>query len=259
MIKQFLRNNLAHPDTRGLDLDDPRLTNLRRAIIKDKKFLNRLYQDWYKAILQNIPSNPGRVLELGTGAGFMKDLYPSIIQSEIFWLPYIHITLDGCNLPFADHTLKAIVMTEVLHHISRPRRFFIEACRCLRKDGVIAMIEPWFTPWSNWIYHNFHHEPFDHQAAEWEFPSTGPLSGANSALPWIIFERDKVDFNREFPQLSIYRIQPMMPIRYLISGGVSMRSLSPGWSYSFWKVCENLLNPWMDRLGMFALIVLKNK
>ena len=47
-----------------------------------------------------------------------------------------------------------------------------------------------------------------------------------------------------------------MPFRYLLSGGVSLRSLVPGWSFALWRNLENLLRPWMKSLAMFALIVL---
>jgi hypothetical protein len=39
----------------------------------------------------------------------------------------------------------------------------------------------------------------------------------------------------------IQTIKPMMPFRYLVSGGVSMRSFMPGWSFSFWRGLENML------------------
>jgi len=45
-----------------------------------------------------------------------------------------------------------------------------------------------------------------------------------------------------------------MPLRYLLSGGVSMRSLMPGWSFGPWKGFERLLSPWMRYLAMFAFI-----
>ena len=62
----------------------------------------------------------------------------------------------------------------------------------------------WVTRWSRWIYGRFHHEPFDPQRADWEFPLSGPLSGANGALPWIIFQRDREQFEREWaPELHV--------------------------------------------------------
>jgi hypothetical protein len=48
-----------------------------------------------------------------------------------------------------------------------------------------------------------------------------------------------------------------MPFRYLISGGVSMRTLMPAWTFGLWRAVENALAPWSRHLGMFAQIVLE--
>lgn len=69
-------------------------------------------------------------------------------------------------------------------------------------------------------------------------------------------ERDRPQFELEFPVWKIRRIYPCMPFVYLLSGGVSMRSLSPGWSFGFWDWLETRLTPWMNYLAGFALIVL---
>ena len=119
------------------------------------------------------------------------------------------------------------------------------------------MVEPWVTRWSTLVYTRLHHEPFDPGAEQWEFPSTGPLSGANGALPWIVFQRDRSRFEREFPQWSIERITPLMPFRYLVSGGVSLRSLMPGWSSSAWSQAEKILGDRGERMAMFAKIVVR--
>jgi hypothetical protein len=119
------------------------------------------------------------------------------------------------------------------------------------------MIEPWVTPWSRFIYQKLHHEPCLPDAREWEFTANGPLTGANGALPWIIFQRDRSKFEAEFPQWQIKATQLMMPFRYVVSGGVSLRSLQPSWSYRLWCAVEDALQPWMANLAMFALIVLQ--
>jgi hypothetical protein len=46
----------------------------------------------------------------------------------------------------------------------------------------------------------------------------------------------------------------MMPLRYLLSGGVTRRSLMPGFMFGFWRGIEYLLDPWRDSLAMFAQI-----
>ena len=248
---------LAHPLTRGLDINDPSVTHLRRRIIQEKPLLRKIYQEWYAMIVAALPQGHEPILELGSGAGFMREIIPDLITTEIFYCPNIDAIVDGQCLPFADRSLRGMVMTDVLHHIPQPRRFFAEATRCVHPGGVIVMIEPWVTPWSRWIYTKLHHEPFHPHAQAWEFPTTGPLSGANGALPWIIFERDRAQFEQEFPQWHLQVIKPFMPFRYLISGGVSMRSLIPGWTFGSWRQLEQVFQPWMKSWAMFAQIVLR--
>ena len=187
----------------------------------------------------------------------MSDFVPDLITSEIFYCPNIRAVLDGSCLPFGAKSLRAIVMTNVLHHLSQPRCFFAEATRCVRSGGVVAMIEPWVTSWSRFVYTWLHHEPFEPDALSWDLPPSGPLSGANDALPWIIFARDRLKFEQEFPQWRIELIRPIMPFRYLLSGGVSLRGLTPGWSFELWRRMENVLSRWNDQIAMFTQIVLR--
>jgi hypothetical protein len=253
----MLRKWLAHPVTRGLDVDAPRLTGLRRRIIAEKSFLRQIYQEWYQSIFDSLPVGDSPILEIGSGAGFLREYIPGLIRSEIFMCPEIDVILNALTLPFADRSLRAIVMTDVLHHLPEPRLFFTKAASCVHVGGCVIMIEPWVSPWSRWVYERLHSEPFLPEASEWSFPSTGPLSGANGALPWILFERDRVQFEREFPQWAIREIRPQMPFRYLVSGGVSMRSLMPGVTFGLWRGLENMLRPWMKHLAMFSFIVLE--
>ena len=255
----MLKRLLAHPDTRGLDLDDPRTTALRLAIIQGKPFLRQLYCEWYAEICDALPSGEGPVLELGSGAGFLGESIPGLITSDVFRIPNLSVVLDGRALPFRKASLRGITMTEVFHHIPDVETFLAEATRCVRPGGVMVMIEPWVTPWARFIWGRLHHEPFLPDAEEWTIPPSGPLSGANGALPWIVFERDRELFQERFPEWEISMIRKNLPLRYLLSGGVSMRSLMPGWSFSAWRTFENLFGGWMDRVGTFATIVLKKR
>ena len=247
---------LTHHLMKDLNLDAPETTYLRRQIIQEKQFLRRVYEEWYRALIKSIPEGNGNVLEIGSGAGFFKKLLPEAIKSECFYLHDIDCVIDGSFLPFADGSLKAIVMTDVFHHLPKPRLFLAEAERCLCPGGVAVMVEPWKTFWSDFVYSKFHHEPFQPDAREWEFESEGPLSGANGALPWIVFHRDRKIFENEFPQLQIRSIEPMMPLLYLLSGGISLISLQPGWTFRVWRLLESLLARWINHWGMFSKIVL---
>ena len=252
--KQICKAALAHPQLRNLSLDDPLTTERRRGVIQGNAFLRRIYNEWYLALRDRIPQGSGRILELGSGAGFFADYVSDAITSEVLMCSGVKAITDARRLPFRSASLKAIVMIDVFHHISDVRLFLTEAERTLGTGGAILMIEPWVSRWSQLIYTNLHHEPFDPKAETWGFPSSGPLSGANGALPWIVFERDKVVFARDFPSLAIREVRPMMPFRYLVSGGVSMRQLMPKASFPLWTWIDRSLSRWTHSWPMFALI-----
>lgn len=259
MSGSTLRRLLAHPLTSGRQLDDPETTELRKHIIASKPFLKAIYDEWYGMLAEKLPEEDGPVLELGSGAGYCERVIPGLITSEVFFCRGIRLVADAQRMPFPEASLRAIVFTDVLHHMPDVRRFFEEASRCLRRGGKILMIEPWVSPWSRFLYTRFHHEPFRPEAEDWSFPSTGPLSGANGAIPWIVFVRDRNRFETQFPQLVIDEIRPFMPFRYLVSGGVGLRSLMPSFTHSIWKNLERMLEPQMSKLAMFVFVSLRRR
>jgi len=252
----LFRRLLAHPLTASLDLDDPATTGLRKQVILSKPFLKSIYDEWYGMLAVAIPPGEGQVLELGSGGGYCARFIPGLITSEVFPCKGVQIVADAQNLPFSNGSLRAIVMTNVLHHLPDVRQFFTEATRCLRPGGKILMIEPWVTAWSRFVYGRLHHEPFYPDAQDWTFAKSGPLTGANVALPWILFVRDREKFAADFPLLSIDQAHPFLPFRYLASGGVGMRSLMPAFTHSAWAGAERLMESQMHRLGLFAFISL---
>lgn len=262
MIMSLIKEWLAHPLTRDLAIDDPATTLHRREIIKEKGFLKSLYIDWYCQIAASLPEeiiHRGTILEIGSGASFLKEFIPKLITSEVFPIKGIDRVIDARRLPFDSDSLDAIVMTDVFHHIQDVTFFLEEAVRCLRPSGRLLMIEPWKNSWSSWVYKNLHHELFDTEQDWWKLsPLAGssevakPLSFANSAIPWMVFERDQKLFRKHFPDLKIDKITPQMPFVYLLSGGVSLRGSFPQFSYRVFRFLESICLE--ERFGMFARI-----
>ena len=75
----MLKALLAHPLTKGLDIDDSQTTHLRQQIIQEKYFLRKIYEEWYQSMAASLPSGDGAVLELGAGGGFMSDFVPDLV------------------------------------------------------------------------------------------------------------------------------------------------------------------------------------
>lgn len=255
-LGDLLRPLLTHPLARGLDPDDPSASSVHRRIIEQKPLLRDVYDEWYRALASHI-GGTRPVLEIGSGGGYFADFVPGLLTSDVRPTPAARIVLDAHRLPFETGALGAITMTNVIHHLPDAPAFFRDAARVVRLGGVLAAIEPWASAWSRFVFRRLHHEPFDASAAGWRFPAGGPLSAANGALPWILFARDRARFEREHREWSVEVIQPGWPIRYVVSGGVSLRSLAPGAARGLLRRLDRRLERHADRWAMFALIVLR--
>ena len=184
-------------------------------------------------------------------------MIPQVIRTDINYLPFINLVMDGLHIPFPSESQDAILLLDVFHHLAKVEEFLHEAFRTLIVGGRIIMLEPWVTDWSLKAYSFLHHESIKPDSKDWYFNSSGPLSGSNQALPWIVFSRDIERFQKNFPNLKIKKIQPMMPFRYIFSGGLSSWVGLPGFCYSVVKRFETLFERKMDKWGMFALIILE--
>lgn len=241
-------------------LDHIQTTIDRKAYLKEKKFLYNIYKDWYAFLTRRMSELPkGQIVELGSGGGFIKDIHPEVITSDVMDLPHVDLVFSAENMPFESASISAFFMIDVLHHIPDCNNFFREVDRCLKKGGMLIMSEPANTPWSKFVYQHFHHETFDPHAG-WEIKdASGPLSSANGAIPWIVFKRDRKIFEQRFPNLDIQNIELHTPFRYLISGGFSKKSLLPASLYKAVYFCENILKPIYPLIAMFQLIEIRKR
>jgi SAM-dependent methyltransferase len=217
-----------------MDLDSPERFDELQSLLKKKRSLQSWYRSLYKdfqQVLAEDPNHEGTVIELGSGGGFIKEVVKDVVTTDI--VPYrgVDLVVDATRMPFAKDELRGIFLLNVLHHISDVSSFFAEANRCLRKSGQLLIIDQYPGLWAKPILRHVHHEHFDDRATTWTFPSSGPLSGANGALAWIVFFRDRKRFEREFPSLKIRQIILHSSIIYWLCGGLKKWSLVPSSLY----------------------------
>lgn len=227
-----------------------------RAVLDRKYSLRRWYEELYQgyaACLEQCPDT-GMALEIGSGAGFAKSVIPEIVTSDILPYPGVDEVLDATNLPYEPDSLRFIGMVNVFHHIPDVEAFLDQAQRCLTPGGRLLIVDQHPGYISTPVLKHVHHEPFDPTASEWQFETTGPLSGANGALAWIVFVRDRERFLRRFEALELRAYRPHTPLRYWLTGGLKTWNLLPGWGFRAASALDGFLVRLSPQFGSFVTI-----
>jgi SAM-dependent methyltransferase len=195
---------------------------------------NRNLLFWYQKLYQDQFRNLGNIeavtiLEIGSGTSPLGQFYPSIITSDVLDLDYLDYVFDCHQIdhfePIVDNSLDVITLTNTLHHLRRPIEFLCRAARKMKSGGRIIATEPYFSLTSTLIYKYLHHEPVDFLIDNPELTEVhGPLSSANSPLPWLIFQRPewRTKLEQHFTfERPLFR--PFTGLSYFATGGISRR------------------------------------
>jgi SAM-dependent methyltransferase len=230
----LLRKLLSEPALLDVDPDASEFTLAHRRLLQSKPLVRALFEGFYRRCRQAdenyLARSPASLrIELGSGAGLLKDVFPDVYTSDVKFLPFVDFIARSEELPFADASVRAIYAMNVLHHVSEPRAFFREMSRVLAPGGGVVMIEPYYGPVARMVFERlFTSEVYEPDAEGW--PSHGrnqPASGANAALSYIILRRDHELWAHEFPELELIRDEPHTHLTYIASGGLNFRQLVP--------------------------------
>jgi SAM-dependent methyltransferase len=211
--------------------------------------LRVLYGRWYARIREALPSRDlGPWIEIGSGSGFAREFIPDLELSDIVKAPWHDHCVSADNLPFVDGSVGALVLLDVLHHLSAPAKFFQEAVRVLRPGGRIVFCEPYISPVSSVVCRLFHPEPIDMRAqplAEHGAFDKDPFS-SNQAIATLLCRRAGLrEMEQRFPMLKMVRFERMAGLSYPATGGYSRPPLLP---VGLWRVLLTL----EDRLPAVA-------
>ena len=243
-----LRQQLFDPRVRGVDVNDNDLLEIHRAILWEKPLMRSAFETFYRDMMEQCDRRfqvSGTEIELGSGAGFFKQLRPALVTTDIRQGPHIDRALDAQNMALPDASVRCVYAINVFHHLPDPERFLAELCRVLRPGGGCILVEPHGGFGSALLHRHLHtDERFLPDEPSWQTPDIGgPMSGANQALAHIVFERDRARFERLYgAQLELVHVgYTLNALRYLLSGGLNFRQLLP-------SVFEPLLRG-LERLG----------
>jgi SAM-dependent methyltransferase len=259
----MLRRWLAEPGTRGLGVDGLDFSLTHREVLMRKRMLRELFARFYhhcrRLDERYFAGCPGLRVEIGAGSSLIHKFYPDVLTSDVKPLPWVDRVFRAEEMPLATRSVRAIYGINVLHHLSRPRRFLAELERVLHPGGGAVLIEPYHGPVARLLFKHLHPtERFDTETSSWDSPDqVGPFANANQALSYLMFTRDREQFSREFPGLSLVYDQAHTHLWYLASGGVNFRQLAPSWSTPLLRWAEALLAPFDQWLALLHTIVLR--
>ena len=261
-----LRNWLYEPLVHGVAVDDNALLAIHMEVLRKKPLLRSAFETFYRIMMglcDRLLAPHGIEVELGSGAGFFKSMRAGLVTSDIRKGMHIDMELDAQRMQLADASVRCIYAINVFHHLPNPELFFAELCRVLVPGGGCILVEPHNGLCSALLHRNLHtDESFVPDAASWKTTDiSGPLSGANQAMAYIVFTRDLARFNSLYGHtLEIaHQGYVLNALRYLISGGLNFRQLLPSVFEPVLRTLEYACKPLARHLSLHQVIVIRKR
>lgn len=257
-LASTLKKAWAYPAANEGDINAARTIVLHREIVERKRLLREAHMRWYRECLPAYRETThlnGKLLEIGCGAGFLDKVIPGLYKTDVVENPYAQRVMNGMQLDFPNESLRAIFAIGVVHHMSDPSKFLSEAERVLEKGGRVVMLEPHNTFVQRFLCKFLdHYEFFDDTITDWANPRANRMSGANMAISWVMFIRDRNLFDRRFPGLQVKAIRYHTFLPYIASGGMAFRPFLPSAATPLVNASEVLLRPLMSKIGTIMTI-----
>ena len=260
-----LRTWLQEPRLIGVDPDSERMLEIHSKVLYEKPMMRYVFSEFYDACIQldekYFSDSKAKRVEIGAGVSFFKKKYPEIISTDIKKAENLDMVVDAQNMPFEQNSVRAIYGINCFHHFPNPDLFFNELDRVLVKGCGCILIDPYYGTIAKRFYKKiFDTETFDMTQKEWVNESLGFMNGANQALSYIVFIRDKKKFEERYPNLEIIVQKPLNNyMRYVLSGGLNFRQILPSFFSPVIKFFEFIFMPFNSVFALHHIIVIRKK
>jgi len=248
----------SRSELRDVWADEPRMILAYRKIWDASPILRRFYRDVWGYAMPYVRGSP--VIELGGGAGFIRECYPEVISTDFLPFPESDLVCDATRLPFAAESIGSFVAVAFFHHCRNPRRLFAEVSRALAPGGRFIIFDPYISVASKVLYRFGTVESVDLNEAPLkseEGAGESPLLEANVARATILFERNRAVFEEAFPNLRVVRIERENLFRHIAAGSCVQKSPFPDWCYPVACLLDRFLEPFRRFTGMCLVVVLE--
>ena len=255
---------LRDPSVSDLEVDAENRLILHREILQRKRMLREVFlefHDLFQRLDKQYFTAKGMRVEIGAGVSPIRDSYPDVVATDVVYDRHLDRVLDAEAMDLESGSVRAIFGQNCFHHFLHPDRFFRELERVLAPGGGAVILDPYYGPFAAFLFKRlFRVEGYDKTYPSWETPVDGPMNGANQALSYIIFKRDRAEYELKYPSLKIVHEETIGNYpRYLLSGGLNFRQLCPNALIPFVKFIELLLRPMNRWLSLHHVVVIRKE
>jgi SAM-dependent methyltransferase len=260
-----MHNWLRLSELAAVDINSPERLRVHADVLARKRMIREVFTEYHRLFLKldehYFGDARGVRVELGAGVSPVRDTFPDVLASDVMLSGKLDLVTDAEHLALAQESVRAFYLQNCFHHFPNPRVFFSEVLRCLAPGGGVILLEPYYGPVAARVFKRlFPSETFDASVPSWESQVAGPMEGANQALSYVVFVRDRTRFQEEFPQLEIAYQEVMTNYpRYLLSGGLNFKQLMPDIAIPLLKAIEWLSAPLARVVGLHYIMVLSKR
>ena len=218
-------------------------------------YLHALYETAFKSIANYLPEDKTTLIEIGAGDGLSKQFLPKTFLTDITFHKNLDSICTAHELPFRSGSVDALLLKDSLHHLPDVELFLNEAYRVLRVGGRVVIFDPYWGILAKFVYRFLHQEEFNQEAISWNFRSNSPWD-SNQALSYLLLRRDRARFEQLFPFFKICEHEVLIGPSFLLSGGVSRRTIVSGRFLKVLLKLERHQSKWFKPLCFFHIFSL---
>jgi len=139
-----------------------------------KPLLREVYAQFGREIAKRVDhTQPGLIVELGSGMGNIKQHLPDCITTDVFPNPWLDRVENAYELAFADGAVGHLILFDVWHHLEYPGTALREFYRVLNERGKVIIFDPAMGILGRFVFGSFHHEPLGLDLEiQWEAPDS---------------------------------------------------------------------------------------
>lgn len=234
---------------------------LRHHAHWDKKpALRMVYREFYRLIATRLSGlSNGKVVELGSGIGNIKETIPYCITTDMFPTPWSDQVENAYQLSFESETISDLILVDVFHHLQFPGTALGEFFRVLMPGGKVLLFEPCVSLLGLFVYGVFHQERIKiKHSIQWAARSdqslTNPEYYTSQGNATKIFLDHS--YQEQLKMWSKIEVSRLSGVAYLASGGYTKPQLVTEKAFPILKVPERLFDLFPAIFATRMLVVL---